>query len=282
MHYIDEEQRPKVLGKGSLVAALVVHALFFVCCWVLSMPFKTKEVVIPIELTFEAPPTVQDEPKPVVRQKPPEPKPEPPKIEDRNMDAVIKEPPPKKKPKEKVKPKEPEKPKEKVKPKEPEKPKEPAKPKKTAAELRKERLKAMRERATQDNMPRVKSPAPSGTGTKLDKNWKDLLNQGYKPSATTQIAESEIQRCISLIRQKFHDRWEQPAWTSSMKMMYLEVTFGPGGKVEGYRLIQSSGDAKADRSVLSAASRVGYVSGLSADFLAKNKKVRIDFKVTPM
>ena len=264
MHYIDEEQRPKVLGKGSLVAALVVHALFFVCCWVLSMPFKTKEVVIPIELTFEAPPTVQDEPKPVVRQKPPEPKPAPPKIEDRNMDAVIKEPPPKKKPKEKVKPKEPE------------------KPKKTAAELRKERLKAMRERATQDNMPRVKSPAPSGTGKKLDKNWKDLLNQGYKPGATTQIAESEIQRCISLIRQKFHDRWEQPAWTSSMKMMYLEVTFGPGGKVEGYRLIQSSGDAKADRSVLSAASRVGYVSGLSADFLAKNKKVRIDFKVTPM
>lgn len=280
MRYIDEEVRPKVLGKGSLAAALVVHALFFVCCWVLSMPFRTKEIVIPIELTFEAPPTVQEEPKPPepkpnVKPKPPEPKPEPPKIVDKKMDAVVKDPPPKKKPQEKVKPKEPEK------PKEVQKPKEPEKPKKSAAELRKERLERMRKSTTKDNTPRVVSPAPSGTGKQVDKNWKDLLNKGYKPGATTQIAESEVQRCISLIRQKFHDHWEQPAWTSSMKVMYLEVTFGSGGKVVGYRLIQSSGDAKADRSVLSAASRVGYVSGLSADFLAKNQKVRIDFKVTP-
>ena len=278
MRYIDEEQRPKVLGKGSLVAALVLHAMFFGCCWLLSMPFREKEIVIPIELTFEAPPTVQDEPPPptpTVKPKPKEPEPEPPKIDDKKLDAVIKDPPKKKPPKKPEVKKPPEK------PKEVEKPKEPEKPKKTAAELRKERLEAMRKRAKPDNTPRVVSPAPSGTGKTLAKDLDNLIAQGYKPGAKTQLAESETQRCISLIRDAFHRRWEPPAWNSSMKMMFLEVTFDNGGRVVGYKLVQSSGDGKADRSVLSAASRVGSVAGLSLDFLEHNKTVRIDFKVTP-
>ena len=278
MRYIDEEQRPKVLGKGSLAAALVLHAMFFGCCWLLSMPFREKEIVIPIELTFEAPPTVQDEPPPptpTVKPKPKEPEPEPPKIDDKKLDAVIKDPPKKKPPKKPEVKKPPEK------PKEVEKPKEPEKPKKTAAELRKERLEKMRKSTTKDNTPRVESPAPSGTGKTLEKDWQKLMAQGYKPGEKTQLAASETQRCISLIRAAFHRQWEPPAWNSSMKMMFLEVTFDNGGRVVGYKLVQSSGDGKADRSVLSAASRVGSVAGLSLDFLEHNKKVRIDFKVTP-
>lgn len=270
MRYIDEEQRPKVLGKSSLAAALVLHALFFACCWLLSMPFREKEIVIPIELTFEAPPTVQEEPpqpKPMV--KPKEPEPEPPKLEDKKLDAVVKDPPPKKKPK-KPEVKKP-----------PEKPKEPEKPKKTAAELKAERIARMRGSTTKDNTPRVKSPAPSGTGKTLFKDWEKYAAQGYKPGEKTQLAASETQRCISLIRAAFHRQWEPPAWNSSMKMMFLEVTFDNGGRVVGYKLVQSSGDGKADRSVLSAASRVGSVAGLSLDFLEHNKTVRIDFKVTP-
>ena len=269
MRYIDEERRPKVLGKGSLAAALVLHAMFFGCCWMLSMPFREKEIVIPIELTFEAPPAEEEPPppKPVVKQK--EPEPEPPKIDDKKLDAVIKDPP-KKKPPKKPEVKKP-----------PEKPKEPEKPKKTAAELRKERLDKMRKSTTKDNTPRVKSPAPSGTGKTLEKDWQKLMAQGHKPGEKTQLAASETQRCISLIRQAFHRQWEPPAWNSSMKMMYLEVTFDNGGRVVGYKLVQSSGDGKADRSVLSAASRVGSVAGLSLDFLEHNKTVRIDFKVTP-
>jgi len=275
MRYIDEEPRPQVLCTRSLAQALAVHFAFFFVCWILSMPFRTKETVIPIELTFEAPPTTQEEevkpePKPVVKPKPPEPEP-PPKVEEK-LDAVIREPP-KKPPK--VKPKEPEK------PKEIEKPKEPEKPKKTAAELRQERLDRIRKSATKDTTPRIKSPAPSGTGKQLDKDWKKLLNQGYKPGETTQLAASEEQRCISLIRQAFYERWERPAWTSSLKVMCLEVTFGPGGRIAGYRLGNSSGDGKADRTVITAASRVGSVAGLSADFIARNRTVLIDFKVTP-
>lgn len=267
---VEAEQRPKILSVSSLMTALVLHGLFFGCCWLLSMPFREKEVVIPIELRFEAPPTAQEEapkppPKPVAKPKAPDP--EPPKIEDKKLDAVVKEPP--KKP-----PKKPE-------VKKPEKPKEPEKPKKSAAELRKERLDRMRKAATKDNTPRVKSPAPSGTGKTLEKDWKKLLEQGYKPGEKTQLAANETQRCISLIRAAFHRQWEPPAWNSSMKMMFLEVTFDNGGRVVGYRLVQSSGDGKADQSVLAAASRVGSVAGLSLDFLEHNKKVRIDFKVTP-
>ena len=272
MHYVEEEQRPKVLGARSLAVALVIHGLFFGCCWLLSMPFREKEIVIPIELTFEAPPSAQDEPKPEPPKpvvKPKEPEPEPPKLDDKKLDAVIKDPP-KKKP-----PKKPE-------VKKPEKPKEPEKPKKTKEQLRKERLDRMRQSTTKDTtQPVKKSPAPSGTGKTLEKDWQKLLAQGYKPGEKTQLAANETQRCISLIRAAFHRQWEPPAWNSSMKMMYLEVTFDNGGRVVGYRLVQSSGDGKADQSVLSAASRVGSVAGLSLDFLEHNKTVRIDFKVTP-
>lgn len=281
MRYGEEEKRPTVLGVKTLAAALVLHAVLFGCCWLLSMPFREKEIVIPIELTFEAPPNVEEEapkptPKPVV--KPKEPEPEPPKIEDKKLDAVIKDPPPKKPPKKKPEVKKPP-----EKPKEVEKPKEPEKPKKTAAELRKERLEKMRQNVTKDTTPVAKksSPAPSGTGKNLEKDWQKLLAQGYKPGEKTQLAANETQRCISLIRKAFHDRWEPPAWNSSLRMMYLEVTFDNGGRVVGYRLVQSSGDRKADQSVLSAASRVGSVAGLSLDFLEQNKTVRIDFKVTP-
>lgn len=272
MRYIGEEQRPRVFGGRNLVGAVVVHVLFFGCCWLLSMPFREHEVVIPIELTFEAPPAADEEPrpeppKPVV--KPREPEPEPPKIDDKKLDAVIKDPP-KKKPPKKTEVKKP-----------PEKPKEPEKPKKTAAELRRERLEKMRKSTTKDNTPRVKSPAPSGSGRTLEKDWQKLLAQGYKPGEKTQLAASETQRCISLIRAAFHRQWEPPAWNSSMKMMFLEVTFDGGGRVTGYRLVQRSGDANADQSVLSAASRVGSVAGLSLDFLEHHKTVRIDFKVTP-
>lgn len=268
MRYIEEERRPRVLDARSLIAALVLHGVFFGCCWLLSIPFREKEIVIPIELTFESPPAVPDDPKPVINNSVAKPKePEQTKIEDGKVDAVVKDPSPKNPPK-------------KNEVKKPEKPKE---PKKTKEQLRKERLDRMRRSATKDttSKPEKKSPAPPGAGKTLEKDWQKLIAQGYKPGEKTQLAANETQRCISLIREAFHRQWEPPAWNSSMKMMYLEVSFDNGGRVVGYRLVQSSGDGKADQSVLSAASRVGSVAGLSLDFLEHNKTVRIDFKVTP-
>ena len=277
---LGEDIQARIITPRSLAVAVAVHVAVFVFFWVMALPFKPRETVIPIELTFEAPPEEVAEPPvpptPTPTVKPPPPPPPP---ADEKIEAVVKVPdPPKVKPKPpKPKPPEPKPPEPKVEPPK-EKPK-PEPPKKTAAELRAERIARMQ----RDAKP-VKNPnrAPvHGKGKKLDPNWKELLNDGYKPAATTQLAANEEQRCVSLIRAAFYAKWERPAWTSSLREMQLEVNFGAGGKVTGYRLVQSSGDGKADRSVTLAASRVVSVAGLSAAFLKANPTVIVRFKVTP-
>ena len=49
-----------------------------------------------------------------------------------------------------------------------------------------------------------------------------------------------------------------------------------GGRIIGYRIVRSSGDAKVDQSVLAAAKRAGYVAGLSADFLKRYAEITIE------
>ena len=110
---------------------------------------------------------------------------------------------------------------------------------------------------------------------------RKLLDQGYKPGTTTQLAASEEQRCISLIREAFYAKWNRPPWTADLKEMHLKVRFGDGGRVLGYQLEKRSGDSKADATVLQAAALVSSVPGLSLEFLTKNPTVTIRFKVTP-
>ena len=47
-----------------------------------------------------------------------------------------------------------------------------------------------------------------------------------------------------------------------------------------YKLEQSSGDPKADATIRSAASRVGVVSGLSADFIEKYGRAGVPIRFT--
>ncbi|MBP5285017.1 MAG: hypothetical protein ILO34_02770, partial [Kiritimatiellae bacterium] len=131
---------------------------------------------------------------------------------------------------------------------------------------------------------------PSGNGrtekqTMSADEIKKKLGEGYRPGTKTQLAESEEQRCISLIQKAFYDKWDQvgrPAWTADLKAMVLRVKFGPGGRVAGYSLAVSSGDKKADNTVLKAANLVKAIGGLSDEFIARNKDgVDVRFKVTP-
>ena len=151
-----------------------------------------------------------------------------------------------------------------------------------------ERLERMRNSAKEvKNPPKIiVKDKPSGNG-KTDKQKmseaeiRKLLNQGYKPGTSTQLAASEEQRCISLIREAFYAKWNRPPWTADLKEMHLKVRFGDGGRVLGYQLEKRSGDPKADATVLQAAALVSSVPGLSLDFLTKNPSVTIRFKVTP-
>jgi hypothetical protein len=196
------------------------------------------------------------------------PKDPPPSVEPDVAEAVIIEP---------DKPKPP-KPPEPPKPAEPPKPPKKADPPKKPKMTKEQRMAKMRESTT-----KIKTPPPRNNGRteKRPPNWAELLNAGYKPGAENRgLDAGEEARCLSLIQQAFLSKWERPAWTSSLRKMCLSVQFGPGGKVVGYTLTQSSGDPSADRTVLKAASRVGFVRGLSSTFLEKNRTVIVRFEVT--
>ena len=288
----DTAQRPKVLSKRNLAIALVLHVSTFVLLWLYAAChdlFDKEEEIIPIDLTVVVNQNLdgkENEPPPLKKVEP-----EPPK------------PKPQSKPKPKVK--EPEKPKElekivtnvvakvnkKAEEKRPEK-KKPEPPKKTAKELREERMRKMRESAKQVNEKvtiEVRSAKASGDGRTARKTLSDAevmrrLNEGYKPGTSEQIATSELQLGYSLIKQTFEEKWDKPPWTDTLKPMTIRVWFGGGGRIVKYHLERSSGDRKADQSILSAASRVGAIPALPAAFVDKFKRsgVPVQFTVKPM
>ena len=119
--------------------------------------------------------------------------------------------------------------------------------------------------------------------TLSDAEIQKLLMAGYKPGKTTNLAKSDLQLGYSLIKSAFEAKWDRPAWTDTLKPMVIRVWFGGGGKVLRWKLEGSSGDAGADASIKSAASRVGIVNGLPADFIKQysSSGVPIRFTVTP-
>ena len=289
-----EDKLPAVISRRTLAFALVIHLSFFIAFWLFAAChglFDKKEEIIPIDLTVVVNENLngkENEPPPLKK-----PEPEPPK--------------PKPQPKPKPKVKEPEKPKElekivtnivakvdkkeeKAKEKAKAKEKEPEKPKKTKEQLRKERMEQMRKSAKQVKAKvtiEVKN-APSGDGrtdrkTLSDAEIRKLLNMGYKPGTSEQLATSDAQLGYSLIKMAFEEKWEKPPWTDTMRPMTIRVWFGPGGRIVNYKLESSSGDAKADQSIKSAASRVGSVPGLPPAFIDKYRSsgVPVRFTVKP-
>lgn len=275
----DTAARPKVLNGHNLSVALVLHVAFFAVFWIYSVfhgLFDKKEEIVPIDLTVVVVENLngkEDEPPPLKKpEPPPPPKPEPPKPK-----------PPKPKPK----PKEPEKPKELEKivtniVRKVEK-KETKKPENTKAELRKEQMERIRKSTKQVNTTTVVQQQPNGRTDKRPPNWKELLNKGYKPDKTTNLAANEEQLGYSLIKQSFEAKWNKPPWTDTMKPMVIRVWFGNGGKIVNYRLVSSSGDARADQSIKSAAARVIAIPALPAGFIDKYRTsgVPVRFTVTP-
>lgn len=304
-----DEKKPEVFSTGNLVLAVLIHLVFFLGCYVFAcFHFKPKETVVPIDLTVvinenldgneNDPPPLDDPPPPP----PPPPKvvtppPPPPPVVDTKVPAVVtvkdKKKPPEKKPPEKTKKQLEEerlkKMRESAKEVKPtKKPPEKKPPEKTKEQLMKERMDAMRKSVANQKPVKIKvKDQPSGNGktekqTRSKEEIEKLLQSGYKAGATTQLAASEEQRCISLIRAAFYAKWDRPPWTADLREMQLKVKFAANGRVTGYQLVRSSGDAKADATVTRAAALVTQIVGLSESFLAKNRDgVIVQFKVTP-
>ena len=289
---LDEDERPEVLGVRSFAGSIAVHLAFFLVIWIGARAVsKPREIAMPIDLLV---------------------------VVNENLDGKENEPPPVQEPPKEI-PRPKPAPRVKETPKEPEKVEAvevvQEKPKKTAAEMQTEKMdrirKSLKDKPKEDppnEKPKKETPedrirkslkptnakvtikvdAPSGDGktakkTLTDAEIRKLLGEGYKPGAVTQLAASEEQRCISLIYKAFYSKWTRPAWNDTLREMHLSVSFGPGGRVTGYKLVQSSGDGAADRSVQLAASLVQVVSGLSEEFVRKHRNdIVIRFKVTPL
>lgn len=280
----EEEKLPAVISRRTLTVALLLHLSVFVVFWLYAAChdlFNKEEEIIPIDLTV---------------------------VVNENLDGKANEPPPLKNP---DPPKPKPKPQPKPKPKEPEKPKElekivtnivtkvekkvekkvPERPKRTAKELREERMRKMRESAKVVNKKvtiEVRNAKASGNGRTARKTLSNaeiqkFLNMGYKPGTSEQLAASDAQLGYSLIKSAVEDKWEVPPWTDTLKPMTVRIWFGGGGRVVSYKLERSSGDAKADRSILSAASRVRAIPGLPPAFIEayKSKGIPCQFTVRP-
>lgn len=259
------------LNLHTVLAALGLHLAAFVIFWVAALIiYRPHDAIIPIDMTIVPPWAEQDpndpepDPNPPPKEEPkpeppkPQPEPEPPKAEEK-VEAV-----------EKI----PEKPKKKE-----FKRSEIKQPKK---EPPKEKPKKEFKRGKIVKVPKVQPPVklPPGKGTSRDKplSQADIMKAlaaGAKFGATNQLPESEEQRCVSLISRRFYECWTDFNWSENLRPVLLSVRFGAAGKILGYRIVQSSGDAKVDQSVLAAAKRANQVSGLSAEFLKKYPEITI-------
>ena len=276
-----EGRRPEVLGWGNVALAVVIHVLAFAGLYSFAAfhgLFDKPIEVIPIDLTVVVNENLdgkENEPPPLQNPEPPKPKPKP-------------ESP-------KPKPKEPDKPRaleqivtnivqkvdkkpEKEEKKAEKKPEEP--PKKTAKELREERMKKMRESAKAVNKKvtiEVKN-APSGDGrttkkTLTDAQIRDLLNKGYKPGTSEQLASSEMQRCVSLIQMAIEDKWAKTApKIGNNGTVLLSVQFNSSGGLINVRLAKSCGDALSDKAALDVARSVSSIPGLSDEFISQFRR----------
>ncbi|MBR2487857.1 MAG: TonB C-terminal domain-containing protein [Kiritimatiellae bacterium] len=283
-----DEREPKVLSAANLCIAVALHVALFAGFWVFAVfhgLFDKEEEIIPIDLTVVVVENLdgkEDEPPPLKKPEPP--------------------PPPKPKPKPKPEPKKPDPPKElekivtnvvaKVDKKkdEPKKTEKKEDPKKTKEELREERMKRMRESAKVVNKTTVvkepTKPQPNGrTDRKIltDAEIAKLLNQGYKPGRSTNLASNAEQLAYSLIKEAFGRKWDKPPWTDTLKPMTIRVWFGGGGRIVGHKIERSSGDIRADQSIKAAAERVGAIPALAPEFIEKYRKsgVPVQFTVKP-
>ena len=289
---IDEVQVPKVISPYTLAVALIVHLVFFTLLALIAfIHFRPQKLPDVMEVTVivnenldgvdNEPPPLNDPPKPEPpKPEPPKPKvEEPPKVEEIKQEVVqvIKEKPKPEPPKPKAEEKKPEPPKEE---KKPEKPKE----------TMEERMKRMRESATESKKPvkiQVKDK-PSGNGKTQRQNMTEaqiraLLNQGYRPGTSNQLATSDLQLGVSLVKMALDDKWAalRPS-IGAPGVVVLSVKIAASGRLTDVRLVKSCGSPLSDKAALMVAKQVGVVHNLPQEFINKfrNESLTIRYNVT--
>ena len=282
----------------ALGVALGLHVALFLFFWGVGIiSFRKPDVIIPIDMTIVPPWAQQTED--------PEPDPAPPPPEVKQVVKHEVKPPPKAP--------EPEKAEVKPQVEAVEKVAEKKKPEKKKVDLRKNAKlhKAPPKPATPakslKDTAKVVTPKPVpverppdlklpdnikrfGKGTAADKPLKDidmkkLLEQGYRYGAKNQLATSEEQLCVSLIRAAILREWNKESfkWYSGLRPIEVNLQLGSGGSVRGFKIHSGSGDADVDRTAISALGRLkanGRIAGLTAQFLEKFPSITIVMEPT--
>ncbi len=266
------------VNKFSLRWSLIFHGvlLLIVIGFALRHRLIRREMPQPVEFTVvlpeEIPETVEEK-----REEPPvkvEPDPVMPDTPPRVQDAVVlKKEPPKEKPKPQEKPKPAPKPVEKPIAKPPPKKVEQPKP---------EPFKRGRRVETQPKEDFTKLQRATVTTSQEKPLSSDeirkALQAGARPGARNTLPDSEVSRCISLVRRAMYDAWIQPGSAEAgPRPAQLTIRLDSAGRLVSYRIKQSSGSAYFDQSVLKAAAGVQQIRGLSADFLTKYETLTIEF-----
>ena len=148
-------------------------------------------------------------------------------------------------------------------------------------------MKRMKESATISKV-KIKVPdAQSGNGRterqpRTPEEIAKLLNKGYKPGSTTQIASSEMQFCISRIQQAIDARWREvmPRIGAEGTVVIL-ARVNAQGRLVNCRLKDSCGDRTSDAAAMTVVKTVPAISGLDREFLKKYAKedLAIRYKV---
>lgn len=261
---------PGPINSFSLRWSCVLHGLLLLCAIIIPLlpafrkpPVEIVEFTVVLDENLIQPAQPPDKPTP---KDPPKPKDEPDVIEpDRPKplpapvrDAVVVE---------KIKPKEPEKPKPLPKPKEPEKPK-------TFKKGERVQLPPDKPKVDFTKLKRV-------TDKKLTtREIANALASGAKVGARNQLPSNEISLCVSLVRNALYEAWEQPGESEAgSRPAKLLIRLDGRGRIISYRIMQSSGSAHFDTTVLKAAANCPPIRGLTVAFLNQHDELTIEFKL---
>ncbi len=104
-------------------------------------------------------------------------------------------------------------------------------------------------------------------------DMKIMLDKGYRYGARNQLATSEEQLCLSLIKRAICREWDKESfdYREGLRNIQVKLQLGADGKVRGFTVLSGSGDAEVDRTAQNALMRLRgtKINGLTEQFLKK-------------
>lgn len=146
----------------------------------------------------------------------------------------------------------------------------------------------------------VRRPMPSGKGKLTADEVRRLLDRGAKLGKKSTLSADDMRRLlngdsrfgdgspvsqefvvIDMVRQAMYRAWDQPTDIGIAGLVTrVELSFSADGSITGSRMLNSSGNARMDASVMKAVQSVRRIPGLPASFLSSHRRIPVAFELT--